>query len=158
MGKEISIYIINLFNLSARNQCSFHQNCLNFVTNKSPNQPSIWMPPWRNMFRHFLGVGDEMVIFDYWRQSCDKSTNRLSTFFTQINADSIYCWYQTGHWAKICDNSTFRSILTNLGFSNKNPKLRSVLQCTMLILIIIWRRQCSMLICSIYTAYISIYI
>ena len=31
------------------------------------------------MFRHFLGVGDEMMIFFYWRQSCDKTTVDTST-------------------------------------------------------------------------------
>ena len=47
------------------------------ITNKitSPNQPNIWMPLCNNVFWHFFrGWGGYN-----WRQSCDKSTHKLST-------------------------------------------------------------------------------
>ena len=48
------------------------------ITNKitSPNQPNIWMPLCNNVFWHFFrGWGGGYN----WRQSCDKSTVKLST-------------------------------------------------------------------------------
>ena len=53
-------------------------NISSCITNKitSPNQPNIWMPLCNNVFWHFFrGWGGGYN----WRQSCDKSTVKLST-------------------------------------------------------------------------------